>query len=265
MNHQESPAEILERLGASPEAARRLVAIGLEPWVLIPLDHPSPEEFVPDEALDDADDVDDLIALHYPAFDPTVLDRLSLSEWSGRQWSTSDFPFFPGPVNRICALAEAGVHPSVASDLSWRLDGGIDVVELIDRRLSTAVDVEPVRIALEDVEFTISETGIEYNEATEAERALMALSGSPNQAIDVLNIWTAATRQTWPTNFPMFGLRPFDNLITSSNPPGEPNPFRRLSAIWEQTMLRRLRNVAPNVPDWHTAFAEEHPDWARRQ
>jgi hypothetical protein len=262
MSQQQTPVEIIERLGASPEVARRLVAIGLEAWVLLPLDHPSPQDFVPDEARDDADDIDDLIALHYPGFGPAVLERLSRSEWSSNDWLMYDFSFFPGPINRICALAEAGVHPSVVTPLGWRLESGSEILERMEPNTTSEDDVSPVKIALGDVEFTISIDGVEMNGAAESERALMVLSGSPNQAIELLNVWNAATRPMWPTQFPMIGLRPFDDLITSSNPPGEPNPFRRLLAIWQQTMFRRLHDVAPTIPDWHTAFAEEHPNWA---
>jgi hypothetical protein len=80
--------------------------------------------------------------------------------------------------------------------------------------------------------------------------------------MDLLDLWSATTRQSWPTSFPLHKLTQFDDLIISSNQPGEPGPFQRLFPIWLQIMLGRIREVAPSIPDWDTAFAQEHPAWA---
>jgi hypothetical protein len=256
----------LARLGASQSTADKLIDIGLEPWLLLPLDCPWADQFLPEDPIFiDADDIDAAIAENYPSFNPSVFERLSRSSWPPHLWLGHDLMFFPGPLNRICDLAEAGIHPSIASYLSWESEAGVEIVGLIDAAMPSSVAIEPVKVGLGDVEFTIAIDGVEMNAATQAERVLTVLSGPRNLAIELLDVWTAATRASWPTPFPISGLSRFDDLITSSNEPAELNSFERLVAIWNHTMLERLREVAPTIPDWDTAFADEHPDWASRR
>jgi hypothetical protein len=146
----------LIRLGASNNVADTLLSLGLEPWILLPRDSPWATRLISEDKLFNAADVDAVIADHYPPFDPAVLERVARSQWTADEWLGNDFLTFPGPLNRICDLAEAGVHPMVAACLSWGFEARADILDLIEPLMPPATDLVPVRVADGDVEFIIS-------------------------------------------------------------------------------------------------------------
>jgi hypothetical protein len=248
--------ERFERLGASPQVATRLSQKGFDPFIVIGIDHPDPEVFVAGEEIDDDVDIDELIEEHYPCFESSVLERLTQCPWPLSLWITEVYSF-PGPVNRVCTLGESGINHKVFDLLPWFDEDGISIMDQLDSELPEPELIQPIRVKLDDVEIILTVDGAELNQAAEAEWAFACLGGRDNRAIELLSLWNAVTRPVWPVNPLQLRFWDYGDLLDEG-----PQGLDRLVPMLKTLMLQRLRAVAPLLPDYWTAFAEEHPTWA---
>lgn len=254
--------ERFERLGATADVAERLAGNGFTPSLVIGIDHPDPLAFVADEDIHDGDDIDLLIEERYPRFDPDVLDRLSQCPWPINHW-VYDFFTFPGPVNRVCMLAEAGVSHKLADWLRWRQEAGVEILDRLNVWMPDPEQIHPVTVRLDDIEYTFSVDGVELNKPAQSLLAYTILSQERHPAMMPYTIWGHATCSIWPVSLMRFPLNDWADLFVDDAEVVGASPLRRLMSIWDAVMLQRLSEVAPSIPDFETAFAAEHPSWAQ--